>query len=63
LTETIETFKRDGTIMVTSRLTFVVNTTLQPEAIAHPTDSRLLNRAREQLVDEAKVHGVELRQR
>jgi IS5 family transposase len=40
----------------------VVDTTVQPKAIAHPTDSRLLNRAREQLVDEAKVNGTELRQ-
>jgi IS5 family transposase len=40
----------------------VVATTVQPKAIAHPTDSRLLNRAREQLVDEAKANGIELRQ-
>ncbi|NKI94716.1 hypothetical protein [Rhizobacter sp. SG703] len=35
---------------------------MQPKAIAHPTDSRLLNRAREQLVDAAKDAGIELRQ-
>lgn len=32
----------------------VVDITLQPKAIAHPTDSRLLNRAREQLVQAAQ---------
>ncbi len=40
----------------------MVDTTVQPKAIAHPTDSRLLNRAREQLAEEAKAHGIELRQ-
>jgi IS5 family transposase len=40
----------------------VLDTTVQPKAIAHPTDSRLLNRAREQLVDAAKDAGIELRQ-
>jgi IS5 family transposase len=35
---------------------------VQPKAIAHPTDSRLLNRAREHLVEEAQAHGIELRQ-
>ena len=62
LGETIEAAKRSGTIEATSLSTVVVDTTVQPKAIAHPTDSRLLNRAREQLVDEAKAHGVELRQ-
>jgi IS5 family transposase len=40
----------------------VVDTTVQPKAIAYPTDSRLLNRAREHLVVEAKANGIELRQ-
>ncbi len=35
---------------------------MPPKAIAHPTHSRLLNRAREQLVDAAKDAGIELRQ-
>jgi IS5 family transposase len=62
LTETIEAAKRRGTIKATSLSTIVVDTTLQPKAIAHPTDSRLLNRAREQLAEEAKANGIELRQ-
>jgi len=39
-----------------------VDTTVQPKAIAHPTDARLMHRALEKLVDLAKVNGVELRQ-
>ena len=62
LTETIEAAKRSGTIRKVSLPTIVVDTTVQPKAIAHPTDSRLLNRAREQLADEAKAQGIELRQ-
>ena len=62
LTETIEAAKRSGTIKAASLSTIVVDTTVQLKAIAHPTDSRLLNRAREQLVDEAKAKGIELRQ-
>jgi IS5 family transposase len=39
-----------------------VDTTVQPKAIAHPTDARLMHRALERLVKLAKRHGVELRQ-
>jgi IS5 family transposase len=39
-----------------------VDTTVQPKAIAHPTDARLMHRALEKLVNLAKRHGVELRQ-
>ncbi|HRO57950.1 MAG TPA: IS5 family transposase [Burkholderiaceae bacterium] len=42
--------------------TIVLDTTVQPKAIAHPTDSRLLNRAREQLVNAAQDCGITLRQ-
>jgi transposase, IS5 family len=63
LSETIEVAKRSGTIKETSLSTIVVDTTVQPNAVAHPTESRLLNRAREQLVDEATANGIEPRQR
>lgn len=39
-----------------------VDTTVQPKAIAHPTDARLMHRSLEKLVKLAKRHGVELRQ-
>jgi transposase, IS5 family len=40
----------------------VVDTTVQPKAIAHPTDARLMHRALETLVARAKDAGVRLRQ-
>ena len=40
----------------------VVDTTVQPKNVAHPTDAKLLNRARERLIGLAKKHGVRLRQ-
>jgi hypothetical protein len=40
----------------------VVDTTVQPKNVAHPTDAKLLNRARERLVRLARKHGVALRQ-
>jgi IS5 family transposase len=40
----------------------VVDTTVQPKAIAHPTDARLCHRALEKLVDLARHHNVPLRQ-
>lgn len=39
-----------------------VDTTVQPKAIAHPTDARLTHRAIEKLVGFAKRHGIALRQ-
>ena len=40
----------------------VVDTTVQPKAIAHPTDAPLCHRALEKLVALAQRHGVKLRQ-
>ena len=40
----------------------VVDTTVQPKAIAHPTDARLCHRALEKLVDRAKRNNLPLRQ-
>ena len=52
-----------GCVIKRSSLDVVVlDTTVQLKAIAHPTDSRLLNRAREQLVDAAQHAGITLRQ-
>lgn len=39
-----------------------VDTTVQPKAIAHPTDSRLYWKALQTLVRQAKRHGIVLRQ-
>ena len=40
----------------------IVDTTVMEKAIAHPTDSRLLETARLQLVKQAVRHGIVLRQ-
>jgi IS5 family transposase len=40
----------------------IVDTTVQPKAVAFPTDAKLMHRARERLVRLAKRHGVLLRQ-
>ena len=42
--------------------TVVVDSTVQPKAIAHPTDSRLLEVARQKLVAVAKDAGISLKQ-
>jgi IS5 family transposase len=42
--------------------TVVVDSTVQPKAIAHPTDSKLLETARQKLVDAAKDSGLDLKQ-
>jgi IS5 family transposase len=40
----------------------IVDTTVMEKALAHPTDSRLLERCREHLVKAAARHGLKLRQ-
>ena len=62
LAQSIEAARRGRVIKSTSLDTVVLDTTVQPKAIAHPTDSRLLNKAREQLVDAAQDAGIALRQ-
>ena len=42
--------------------TVIVDTTVMPKAIAHPTDSRLLERTRQHLVKAARACGLKLRQ-
>lgn len=62
LAQRIEAAKRGRVVKRTSLDTVVLDTTVQPKAIAHPTDSHLLNKAREQLADAATDAGVTLRQ-
>ncbi|MGK2953542.1 MAG: IS5 family transposase [Thiobacillus sp.] len=62
LTQTIAAATASGALKRESLSTIVLDTTVQPKAIAHPTDSRLLNRAREQLVEVATDCGIVLRQ-
>ncbi|MGU7776310.1 IS5 family transposase [Burkholderia sp. MR1-5-21] len=62
LAETIEAAKRAKVIKTASLKRVIVDTTVMEKAIAHPTDSRLLERCREQLVKAADRHGLKLRQ-
>ena len=51
-----------GAIKSTSLKRVSVDTTVQPKAIAHPTDAKLLNRSRERLVRLAGKQEIALRQ-
>lgn len=51
-----------GLIKKTSLNTVIADTTVMPKAIAHPTDSRLLERARKHLVKAAEESDIALRQ-
>lgn len=62
LAHSIEAARSAGVIKAKSLDAVVVDTTVQPKAIAHPTDSRLLNGAREQLVAAVQKTGLALRQ-
>ena len=62
LTKTIEAGRRSGAVENKSLEQVAVDTTVMEKAIAHPTDSRLVERARAQLVDLAREAGIELRQ-
>jgi IS5 family transposase len=62
LTQTIRAGQKSGAIDEDSVKRVAVDTTVMEKAIAHLTDSRLYERAREQLVALAQEAGVELRQ-
>jgi transposase, IS5 family len=62
LAETIEAAKRADVIKAPSVKRVIVDTTVMEKAIAHPTDSRLLERCREHLVKAAVRDGLKLRQ-
>jgi transposase, IS5 family len=62
LTQTIQAGQKSGVIDEGSAKRVAVDTTVMEKNIAHPTDARLYERAREQLVDLAQEAGVDLRQ-
>jgi transposase, IS5 family len=62
LQESLSVAHKLGALVTRDLERVVVDTTVQPKAIAHPTDARLCHRALEQLVDLARRHGVPLRQ-
>ena len=62
LTKTIEAGRKSGAVESQALDAVAVDTTVMEKAIAHPTDSRLYDRARARLVDLARQAGVTLRQ-
>jgi IS5 family transposase len=62
LQATIEAAHAAGLIKRSSVDKVIVDTTVMPKAIAHPTDSRLLEKSRQHLVKLADDNGMELRQ-
>ena len=62
LTRTIEAAQASGAVTSNSLAEIAVDTTVMEKAIAHPTDSRLYERARHSLVTLAHKAGIALRQ-
>ena len=62
LIETIKAGLKSKTIKPGSLKKVTVDTTVQEKNIAFPTDSKLLNKAGENLVKLSKEHGIKLRQ-
>jgi IS5 family transposase len=62
LTKTIEAGRAAGAVTPRSLAEIAVDTTVMEKAIAHPTDSRLYDKARRSLVTLAHKAGITLRQ-
>lgn len=62
LVQTIMVGMKLGLIERSALETVVVDSTVQSKAVAHPTDSRLLEVARDELTKAAKAHGILLKQ-
>ncbi len=60
--ESLSVAHKTGALATRDLERVVVDTTVQPKAIAHPTDARLCHRALEKLVDLAERNNVPLRQ-
>ena len=60
--ESLATATRTGAAKPSDFSQVIVDTTVQPKAVAFPTDAKLMHRARERLVRLAKKAGVSLRQ-
>jgi transposase, IS5 family len=62
LQESLHLATRTGAARPADVTRVIVDTTVQPKAVAFPTDARLLHRTREWLLKLARQHGVALRQ-
>ena len=62
LQESLAVAVRTGAMKPSDTRRVIVDTTVQPKNVMFPTDAKLINRAREKLVDLARRHGLSLRQ-
>ncbi|MEK0161999.1 hypothetical protein [Pseudoalteromonas piscicida] len=62
LSLTVDTGLKSNTIKPASLREVVVDSTVMEKNIAHPTDSKLLEKCRDKLVGFAKQAGIRLRQ-
>jgi len=62
LQQTLTVGLDSGAVKKTSLKRVSIDTTVQPKAISHPTDAKLLNRSRERLVRLARKNDIRLRQ-
>jgi transposase, IS5 family len=62
LAESVAAAQRGGAIEERHLRRVTIDTTVQPKAVTHPTDSKLLQRGIEILVRLARRHGIRLRQ-
>jgi len=62
LQESLRVAHSSGALQTKDLERVMVDTTVQPKAIAHPTDARLTHKAIEKLVDFAHKHNITLRQ-
>lgn len=62
LQESLAVAVRTGAMKPSDTRRVIVDTTVQPKNVMFPTDAKLINRAREKLVDLARRHGLALRQ-
>ena len=60
--ESLAAATRTGAAKPSDFTRIIVDTTVQPKAIAFPTDAKLIHRARERLVRLAEQHAIALRQ-
>ena len=62
LKQTVEVARKAGLLKRRDLKKVIVDTTTQEKNISYPTDAKLINRARERLVKEAKREALSLRQ-
>ena len=62
LEQTLEVAKKKKFLKSSQMKNVIVDTTVQKKNISHPTDTKLINKARENLVKEAQKEKIKLRQ-